>query len=65
MSARIACWILGHVYHVKQRFSDHSRRVECLRCERTWGMNDYTQSFLPWDDEFTRLYELLGHRVIK
>lgn len=65
MLRQLTCLFTGHRYHIKQRFNNTCRRVECLRCERTWAMNDSLQVFLPWDDDFTRLYESLGHRVIK
>lgn len=59
------CWLLGHQYHVKQKFGPRSRRVECLRCSREWGMNDDARAFIPWDDELADMYRTFGHTILK
>jgi hypothetical protein len=59
------CWMFGHQYYVIQEFESWSRRIGCLRCGQTWGMNDHVQALLPWDKELEELYELLGFRILK
>ena len=62
---RLVCFVLGHKYHVIQRFSKTSRRVECLRCKADWGMNDSVRVIIPWSGELEEMYELLGHKLIR
>lgn len=62
---RVACWLCGHRYHIKQRFGPRARRVECLRCGLEWAMHDPTQSFNRWDDDYAELYRFLGYTVLK
>jgi hypothetical protein len=34
-----------------------SRRVACTHCGRNYVMHAPTETFLPWDDEFSDMYE--------
>lgn len=65
MLEKIACLALGHRYHVKQRFSASSRRVECLHCGCEWGMNDDARALIPWDDELAEMYRSFGHTILR
>jgi hypothetical protein len=53
---RISCAVLGHRYVVERKLSCQSRKVGCTRCNRAWAMNDDVRAFLPWDDDFEKLY---------
>jgi len=53
---RLTCTVLGHHYHVVWHISGTTRKVACQRCGRAWAMHDPTQSFIPWDGDFERLY---------
>lgn len=64
-SDRLSCLLWGHRFFVKQEFGPVARRVQCERCDGDWAMNDEIRAFVPWDDDFVRMYELLGHRVLK
>ncbi len=52
MFEKITCTLLGHKYHVTQKFSKTERRVGCTRCNKDWSMNDAIGSLLDWDGEF-------------
>jgi len=51
------CYILGHKYFVVKHFSRTARKVSCRRCDKVWGMEDHTKSFVEWDAELAELYE--------
>lgn len=63
--SRIWCWITGHDYYVLQEFKPWSRRICCDRCGGDWGMNDDCRVVIPWSKELERMYEMMGHRILK
>lgn len=52
----LLCTIIGHKYRVVRRLNDHARKISCLCCEKAWAMHDPTRSFVPWDEDFERIY---------
>jgi len=65
LADRMACLIMGHSYFLVQEFGPRSRRVQCERCDGDWAMNDDLRALVRWDDDFRRVYEILGYRVLK
>lgn len=61
--SKLKCKIVGHSYIVRQRFSDHSRRVGCVRCGGDWAMNDDARVIVPWTPEFAAFYAEHGVRI--
>ena len=54
---RLVCAVIGHRYLTALHFSPTHRIVACRRCYALYGMEDVTQSFLPWDDDLTQVYK--------
>lgn len=60
---KLECKMRGHSYIVRQRFSEHSRRVGCVRCGGDWAMNDDVRVIVPWTPEFAAFYADQGHKI--
>lgn len=49
---RLLCFLFFHSHFVVVHECSRSiRRIFCIRCERSYGMNDGVRAFLPWSDE--------------
>ena len=58
---KILCKLYFHKCGVVKTFSYTARCVKCVRCRKYFAMNDKTKSFLPWDGEFSELYDWSPH----
>jgi len=56
----IKCATGHHKYIVVQELTGNSRRIACLHCRRSWGMNDSVRAVLPWDYELAGCYSAMG-----
>lgn len=66
MLKKLKYLLFGHKYHIIQRFSKTSRRVECLRCGGDWGMNDQVRAIIPWCGELEEMYQdVFGIKLIR
>lgn len=54
------CLIFRHRYVLAQELTNHSRRVCCSRCRKSFAMNDECRSLVDWDADFHRMYEQHG-----
>lgn len=63
MIDKIMCLLGRHKYVATQEFTDYSRRIACRRCRRMFAMNDDMRCVVPWDSEFHRMYEVMGHSI--
>ncbi len=61
---RIVCSMFFHDLRVRQKFGPWSRRIDCVRCHRSWATNDDTRSFLEWSEDFEKLYADHGHKIV-
>lgn len=57
------CFFIRHKYKLAQKLSPQVRRIGCIRCHKSFAMNDDIRSLLPWDAEFHRLYESHGVKI--
>jgi len=53
---RIKCKFGRHDYALAQNITDHSRRLYCEQCHKSFGMCDDTRSVIPWDSELHDMY---------
>jgi hypothetical protein len=62
---KLVCFFMDHEYYVVQVFTNHSCRVACGRCKRSWGMHDELRGLIEWDERVESFYRDCGHRIIK
>lgn len=60
MMQKIRCFFGYHEYYLIQKLNSWSRKIGCLGCDKTFGMNDHLQVILEWDYELEELYISLG-----
>jgi len=57
VSVSLRCFFGRHAYVVARQINPGTRKVACMRCERTWAMHDATRTFVPWDSEIEAMYD--------
>jgi hypothetical protein len=57
---QIKCYFGYHKYYLVLKLTPWSRKIACKNCCKCFGMNDDTQSVIPWDDELEDLYKIMG-----
>lgn len=60
---RLACAVLGHRIATHQVFTTETRRVICDCCGGDYAMNDRERILTPWNGEFAKFYEDMGHTI--
>ncbi len=48
MLKRLICLLVFHRLVIVHECSRHSRKLQCVRCKRFFGMNDDARVFIEW-----------------
>jgi len=60
---RLKCLFGQHDYYTHQEFSDVTRRVACIWCNKSWAVHEKLNIATPWNDEFEAFYEGRGVEI--
>lgn len=60
MIKKLKCLLGYHDFYTIKELTEWSRKIGCKNCNKHFAMHDEMRMVLPWDDDFERLYKVLG-----
>lgn len=56
---KILCYLFGHKYKMKRRITKSIAELQCIRCNKEFGINSTIKVVLELDEELKELHDLI------
>ena len=56
---KILCYLFGHKYKMKRRITKSIAELQCIRCNKEFGINSTIKVVLELDKELKELHDLI------